>query len=209
MKYPYIFVLTLFLGLSTYGQGTSEKASFKEGNPELFLASTFLSLTNNQSYGKGTVIVSFTLTKDGQIAHAFPTQFDTQKNGINAILAIQKSAGKWSVSDKDEDYKIAFNFLPANNRYEQDVLMADKFVEKKQFKQALKYYNRAIAINPYEAMLFLKRAEVKYALNDMDGLKQDYTQCKLLQKEFLANVQLGLIKPKLNKQMTYINKEKK
>ena len=103
-----------------------------------------------------------------------PIKFDTQKNAVNAILAVQKTTQNWTptlnngvaVSHK---YKIAYNFMPANSSYELDVKMADKFAEKKLFKQALKYYDRAIKSNENEASLYLSRAEVKLALNDMDG----------------------------------------
>lgn len=42
----------------------------------------------------------------------------------------------------------------------------------------------------------------------MDGLKNDLQKCKALQKEFLANVQLGLIKANQNSLLGYNNKEK-
>ncbi len=199
MRYPYIFILALFLGLNAYAQDSFEKAVFKPGNPTAFLAKAFTTLSGLQNKGSGTIIISFTLTKNGQIKNTFPVQFDTQKNAVNAILAIQKTNGLWTVTRDngksiDKKYKISFNFLSPNSSYELDVKMADKFSEKKQFKQALKYYNRAIKSNKNEAFLYLKRAEVRYALEDMDGLKSDYLKCKALQKEFLVNVQLGLVK---------------
>lgn len=213
MKYPYVFVLTLFLGLYSYGQKTFKKAEFKLGNPHHFLAETFTQLSGTNNKGKGTIIISFTLTKDGQIKKPFPIQFDNQKNAINAILAIQKTKGMWLSTKvnnraKDQKYKIAFNFIAINSTYETDVKMADKFAEKKMYKKALKYYNRAIESNKHEAELYLKRAEVKYALKDMDGLKEDYLICKQLQQEILANVQLSVVQTGINNQLSYIDKEK-
>ncbi len=213
MKYPYIFILTLFLGLSAFSQSSFEKSTFKEGTPDNFLAETFLALNGNHSKGNGTVIVSFSLTKEGNIESVFPEKFKVQKHAINAILAIQKTSGMWNTTKVDghstrQKYKIAYNFLSPNSSYELDVKMADKFASKKLYKRALKYYNKAIQSNAYEAMLYLKRAEVKGALNDFEGLKKDLLKCKSLQKEFLANVQLGVIQPKTNRQLSYINKEK-
>jgi len=198
MKYPYIFILTLFLGLSVYSQSNFEKSTFKKGTPDNFLAETFLSLNGHQSKGDGTVVVSFSLTKEGAVVSAFPEKFDVHKNAINAILAIQKTSGMWHSTKVDgqstkQRYKIAYNFLSANSSYELDVKMADKYASKKMFKKALKYYDKAIQSNAYEALLYLKRAEVKNALNDFEGLKKDLLKCKSLQKEFLANVQLGVI----------------
>lgn len=213
MKYPYIFILTLFLGLSTFGQSNFEKSTFKKGIPDNFLAETFLTLTGSQAKGNGTIIVSFALSKEGKVENVFPVKFDVQKNAINAILAIQKTSGMWRPTKVNgqsarQKYKIAYNFLSANSSYEMDVKMADKFASKKKYKQALKYYNKAIQSNAYEAELYLKRAEVKIALNDVEGLKKDLIKCKSLQKEFLANVQLGVMQSKTNKQLSYINKEK-
>jgi len=199
MKCPYIFVLALFFSVYTFGQDSFKKAVFKSGNPTVFLAKAFTTLSGSQNTGSGTIIISFTLTKDGKIENTYPVKFDTQKNAINAILAIQKTNGLWSTTQNNgssvgKKYKIAFNFVSPNSSYELDVKMADKFSEKKQFKQALKYYNKAIKSNKNEAFLYLKRAEIRYELEDMDGLKSDYLTCKTLQKEFLANVQLGVAK---------------
>ena len=213
MRYPYVFVLTLCFGLSAFGQNTFKKATFKPGNSHFILAELFTTLSGTQNKGNGTVIVSFTLTSKGEVKGVHPVQFDTQKNAVNAILAVQKTTKNWTPTlvngiPVNQKYKIAYNFIPANSTYELDVKMADKFAKKKQFKQALKYYNRAIKSNENEASLYLSRAEVKLALNDMEGLKKDFAKCKVLEKEFLANVQLGLVTSRSNEQLTYINKEK-
>ena len=213
MRYPYVFVLALFLGLSTFGQSGFKKAVFKPGNSTIFLADLFNTLSGAHNKGNGTVVVGFTLTKNGEIKGVHPVKFDTQKNAVNAILAVQKTNKNWTPTlnngvPVNHKYKIAYTFVSANNSYELDVKMADKFAKKKLFKQALKYYNRAIKSNENEASLYLSRAEVKLALNDMEGLKKDLLKCKALEKEFLANVQLSLIKSNIKEQLTYINKEK-
>lgn len=214
MRYPYVFVLALFIGLSTFSQSEFKKSTFKPGNSSIFLADLFTTLSGVQNTGNGTVVVGLTLTKTGEVKGVHPIKFDTQKNAVNAILAVQKTTQNWTptlnngvaVSHK---YKIAYNFMPANSSYELDVKMADKFAEKKLFKQALKYYDRAIKSNENEASLYLSRAEVKLALNDMDGLKKDLLKCKALEKEFLANVQLGYANSATNRQLSYNKKEKK
>lgn len=213
MRNPYVFVLALFFGLSTFSQKALEEASFKKGNPEFILAEAFTTLSGLQNEGNGTIIVSFLLTKKGEIKNVFPVEFDTEKNGVNAILALQRTSKLWNPATNDgfpidKKYKIAFNFLSLNSTYETDVKMADKFAAKKMYKQALKYYDRAIKSNKFESVLYLKRAEVKYALDDMKGLRADVLQFKTLQKKFLVNVQLGFVKPNSNKQITYNNKEK-
>mgnify|MGYP005993382043 CR=1 FL=1 len=214
MKYPYVFVFALLISVSLYSQNKFKKATFKNGNPNVVLADFFTQLTGVQHKGSGTIIVSFTLTESGEITKIHPLQFDTQKNAINAILAIQKTSKHWSSTfinglATSHKYKIAYNFISANSSYEMDVRMAAKFSEKKMFKKALKYYNRAVDVNKNEASLYLSRAEVKLALNDMDGLKSDLTMCKKLQNEYLANVLLTGFQSNKNKKLTYINKEKK
>ena len=214
MKYPYIFVLAIFFGLSAFGQNGFKKAVFKHGNSNVILADLFTNLSGIHNKGNGTIIVSFTLTKKGEIVKIHPIQFDTQKNGINAILAVQKTSKNWSPTyingqAVDQKYKIAYNFISLNSSYELDVKMANKLAKNGMYKKALKYYNKAIEVNKNEASLYLSRAEVKLALNDIDGLKSDLAKCKVLQKEFLANVQLIGSKSNKNEQLTYINKEKK
>ena len=196
MKNPYIFILTLFLSIATFGQKALEEAAFKNVNPEVALAKNFTSISGGHTKGNGTVVISFLLTKKGEIKNLYPTKFDVEKNGVNAILAIQKTSGLWSPASNDgfaidKTYKIAFNFLPSSGTYVTDVKMADKFAEKKMYKRALKYYNKAIKYNKFEAALYLKRAEVKHALNDIKGLKADVLKCKEIQKEFLVSVQLS------------------
>jgi len=196
MKYPYVFVLVLCVGLSAFSQKSFKKATFKPGNTNLILADLFTNLSGIQNKGTGTVVVSFTITSKGEVKGPHPVQFDTQKNAVNAILAVQKTTKNWTPtlingSPVDYRYKIAYSFVPTNSTYELDVKMADKFAKKKHFKQALKYYNKAIKANKNEASLYLSRAEVKLALNDVEGLKSDFAICKKLEKEFLANVQLG------------------
>lgn len=213
MKFPYAFVLALFFGVNTFGQEAFQKATFTLGNPNDFLADTFMKLSGTTNKGSGTIIVSFTLTSKGEIKKPFPEKFDNQRNAINAILAVQKTSGYWTktlVNSRgvDQKYKVVYTFIAPNSTYDMDVKMADKFAEKKMFKKALKYYDRAIKSNKYESMLYLKRAEVKYALRDMDGLKEDYLLCQKLQKEILANVQLSYVKTGINNQLSYIDKEK-
>ena len=135
MRNPYIFVLDLFFGLSTFGQNAFKKATFKKGNSTIILAEAFTTLSGVQNEGNGTIIVSFILTKSGLIKDAFPVKFDTQKNAVNAILAIQKTTGLWTPTIENgksisQKYKIAYTFLSANSSYELDVKMADKFIEK-------------------------------------------------------------------------------
>jgi len=214
MKYPYVFVLVLCVGLSAFGQNTFEKATFKPGNSNLMLAELFTTLSGIHNKGTGTIIVSLTVTDQGEVKGVHPVQFDTQKNAVNAILAVQKTTKNWTPTlvngiAVNQRYKIAYRFMPANSSYELDVKMADKFAKKKLFKQALKYYNRAIKANKNEASLYLSRAEVKLALNDIEGLRKDFATCKKLEKEFLANVQLGLIKSTTNGQHINNSKEKK
>ena len=198
MKYPYVFVLVLCIGLSAFGQNTFKKASFKSGNSNLMLAELFNTLSGIQNKGTGTVIVSLLVTDQGEVKGVHPVQFDTEKNAVNAILAVQKTTKNWTPTlvngiPVTQRYKIAYSFVPTNSTYELDVKMADKFAKKKLFKQALKYYNKAIKANKNEASLYLSRAEVKLALNDVDGLRKDFATCKKLEKEFLANVQLGFV----------------
>ena len=214
MKYPYVFVLVLWVGLSAFGQNTFKKATFKPGNSNLMLAELFTTLSGIHNKGTGTIIVSFTVTDKGEVKGVHPVQFDTQKNAVNAILAVQKTTKNWTPTlvngtPVNQRYKIAYRFMPANSSYELDVKMADKFAKKKLFKQALKYYNRAIKANKNEASLYLSRAEVKLALNDVEGLRKDFATCKKLEKEFLANVQLGLVKATTNRQLVNNSKEKK
>ena len=196
MRYPYVFILALCFAFSAFSQQTFKKATFKAGNSNRILSEFFTNLSGIQNKGTGTVIVSFTLTKEGAIKGAHPIQFDTQKNAVNAILSVQKTAKNWQPTyvngiAVDQKYKIAYNFIPRNSSYKLDVKMADTFAKKKMYKQALKYYDRAIKSNQNEASLYLSRAEVKMALNDVEGLKKDFERCKVLEKEFLANVQLA------------------
>lgn len=189
-----LLVVLLFFSFSVAGQSAFKKATFKAGSAKEFILKNFQQKSTTLDKNE-YIVISFTLTKRGEIKHTYPTKFIDEDNAANAILAIQKTAGKWKptlVNNKpvDASYKIVFNFLTKGNTYAKDVLFAQKYFDQKEFKKSLKYFDKAIEVNKDEPILYYKRAEVKNALKDVGGTDEDLEKFYTLNKEILLQITL-------------------
>ena len=194
-----LIVCSFFLISTSFGQVNETQATFKKENPLKFLSKKFYKNIKPDDLKNGQIVISFTLSAKGEILDLFPEKFNTRENALPAIIAIQATNNMWNpyLVDGvavDKKYKIVFNI---NNRMQpsnSNLIKADKFFKKGKHTKALKYYNKAIALNGYDADLYQKRAQVKKILNDLKGFEFDSNKFKELKNNVLLMLPLGVVK---------------
>ncbi len=188
-------LLLLILTINSYGQENFEKASFINGDLNRFIVKKFFSFSKNTDIGYGKVIVSFEIDTKGKIQNLFPEKYNTKKNVLNAILAIQATDRMWQPAKENgvvvsKKYKIVFNILKENSPFTRDVKKGLKLIEKKSYKKALKLYNKLIARYGYNLQLYQKRYKVNEALNKNTEALLDKGMVEKLKKDIMLNVTL-------------------
>lgn len=191
-----VFLVVLFtVSINSFGQKNFEKASFKNGDLNSFIAQKFFQFSKNTDIGYGKIIVAFEIDSKGKIQNLFPEKFNTKKNALNAILTIQATDNMWHPAKQsglaiDKKYKIIFNLLKENSPYHRDRKKALKLIEKKAFKKALKIYNKLIARHTYNLQLYKNRYRVNLALNKNAEALLDKKMMDELNRDVLLNVVL-------------------
>lgn len=192
-------ICAFFVVGSSFGQTNEIQATFKKENPLRFLAENFYKNINSEGIEEGQVVISFTISKAGEVLDLYPEKFKTKNNALPAILAVQSTNNMWSPAilngvATDKKYKIVFNLYDGKRPSNHNLIKADRFFKKEKYEKALKFYNKAIIENAYLAVLFQKRARVKMALNDEEGYRLDLNTSKELQNEVLLTLGLGVLK---------------
>lgn len=110
-------LLTVIIGFNAniFSQEEFAQATFKEGDVHHFITSKFYMFNGNKATDDGTVTVSFAINEKGEVTDVIPEINSSKTNGLNAMLAVQKTNGLWSPTLMDgkevsHTYKIKFHF---------------------------------------------------------------------------------------------------
>jgi hypothetical protein len=145
---------------------------------------------------QGDVVISFTISKDGEMDSVEISESPDRALSVSSILSIDALDGKWSpclLGNKpvDKKYSIVYRYrIYMNSSPPSFADDAVKFFRKEKLKKSLKKYNKAIKDNPYDYELYDSRAIVREMTGDAEGAKQDRMTSFNLKNEVLAIIDI-------------------
>jgi tetratricopeptide (TPR) repeat protein len=115
-----------------------------------------------------------------------------------AVLGVLVAVGKWHFK-KDNDRRTQ---SPVQSRLidPKDAALANNFLgercyDKREYDQAIKYYDEAIGFDPTNAEVFLNRATVWWAKDDYERAIKDFDEaCRLAPHDFRSYERFARIK---------------
>lgn len=145
---------------------------------------------------QGDVVISFTISKDGEMESIEISESPDRALSVSSILSIDALDGKWSpclLGNKpvDKKYSIVYRYrIYMNSSPPSFADDAVKFFRKEKLKKSLKKYNKAIKDNPFDYELYDSRAIVREMTGDAEGAKQDRITSFNLKNEVLAIIDI-------------------
>lgn len=200
-----IIAFLILFALSAAGQDISEpdsiliieNAKYLNGdlNKQLYSKARFSreALMNDI---QGDVVISFTISKDGEMDSVEISESPDRALSVSSILSIDALDDKWSpclLGNKpvDKKYSIVYRYrIYMNSSPPSFADDAVKFFRKEKLKKSLKKYNKAIKDNPYDYELYDSRAIIKEMTGDAEGAKQDRMTSFNLKNEVLAIIDI-------------------
>jgi len=140
---------------------------------------------------QGTVIVQFMVTTAGELTNINVTNSVSDEVDMEVMRVLKTTSGQWkpaSINGQPSEMSHEVSVVFKNqDRTDLTLLAKDYFLKgnkllalKKDPKKALKYFNMAIRLTPYEENLLIARAICKYELGDEDGAETDWNRMMTL-----------------------------
>lgn len=190
-----LLILMLFLPAAISAQINQTKASFKQESLAEFLSKDFNKRIRGTKVPNGQVVLSFTITKDGEVKDPFPENFKNRTLALNALLAVQATNNLWNPclingTPTDKKYKILFNFVASGKDVDVNFRKVEAYLDDGNYKRAVSLLDNMIAESMFTPIYFNTRASAKLKLNDVEGFKIDSIKAIALQDEVLAEVNI-------------------
>ncbi|MCK0107798.1 energy transducer TonB [Flavobacteriaceae bacterium S0825] len=202
----FLVIMLLMYSANVISQEEFTQATFKEGDAQKFITSKFYMFNGNKATGDGTVTISFTINEKGEVIDVIPEINSSKTNGLNAMLAVQKTNGLWNptlIDGKEVSYiyKIKFHFINKKGTFSEDYRKAKRLNEKGKYEKALKMYNKFVEKYTDEAKFYYERAAIKEVIGDEKGAQLDLRKFDELNRTFLAHIKVGLFAVERRKMM--------
>lgn len=209
MKKTFLLVISMLIAAVAFGQ--NEKAEETEVIPPQFRYKDSKSINDfirknivfpmnpTDPTQQGTVVVEFTVNPDSKISDLkFLNGISPQVNS-EVLRVLQASNGKWNPGYVNKvvtplKYEIAVVFyMNSMEELTEKVQRLQKKAtewmhEKANPVKALKYYNQAIALLPFEESLWADRAVCKNMLGDDEGKQADLEMFNILVERHSTSV---------------------
>lgn len=177
-----------------------KKAILKKGNQwGSFSKSVIYPQNARENNIQGTVVLSFKITKDGNIIDITPIEYPNKELADNSIKSLQSTAWLWNPTilnnePIDYNYKIAYIYAIYLDSYPPEYFKrANNYFFKGNYKKALKFYNKEIKYNEFNIEVYLKRALTKEKLGDSNGSLEDILLYKEKYNEYIDCVMVHSI----------------
>lgn len=177
--------------------GIENILSFQE-NKELSTIADYLKKNmiypenSKEYYEEGTEVVQFVVTPTGELTDFVVINSVSREIDEEIVRVLKTTEGMWipgsnnadavpmkkevSLVFKGEDSRT--NFLRAATNYYNKG--SNKFLVKGKVKSALREYNKAMMLKPYDKSLLLMRGLCRYSAGDKEGAHQDWIRLKSL-----------------------------
>lgn len=195
-------ILAILLSLAVWSQApVTEKANYLKEDINAFLSkNTRYSKENLMNKVEGDIILSFRITKEGQLDSIQVESAKEPSLAASAITALSQVAGyKWSPAKVnnvpvDKRYKIVFRYRQFVNEEPFDYTdRAKHLIEKEKYDKALKTCDNGIEESQFDAALYELRSQAKMKLGDTPGGQQDHAIALTLDEEVMTVVNVYVI----------------
>ena len=147
-----------------------------------------------KKFNQGTEVVQFTVSTTGEISdfviiNGLSTQIDEEVIGV-----LQKTSGMWvpgynnsNPVEMEKEVYVTFkingiphplDFKAHGTKY--FVKGGDLLLTDNNPKKALKYYDKAVRLIPYDESLLLMRGFARYGVGNLEGAVQDWNRLKAI-----------------------------
>jgi len=140
----------------------------------------------------GTAVVGFVVSTTGEVTDIQMINSLSYASDQEVISVLKKTSGNWSpavVNGKVVSMKreVSVVFKPNKNYDLTKIALkskekAEEKLQSNDPKKAIKYYDRAIMVLPYEQSFFAARGLCKYETGDIEGARADWERINYLNK---------------------------
>ena len=174
------------------------KATYTKGNLLTILSQDLIYPEDAAINGtQGNVTFLLQIDKEGKLVSSVAKEKISDELAKQAEESIAKLTADWKPSKVHGEavdrwyllvfsYKIFYNSLPLDYH-----AIAKKFEDKGKLEKAIRTYDDAIKMYPYEPIYYTMRAKYKEDLGDTAGAKEDKLMAEKLNMEVLAVVEIA------------------
>ena len=141
----------------------------------------------------GTIVIEFTVNTSGELSEFQVINSVTSAMDQEVIRVLQETSGAWVpgwMNGKPAQMKREVSVvLKPNDNYNLDDIASksqvkgdEQLLVEKNPKKALRYYDRAVSLLPYQQDFLAARSLCKYELGDEEGAREDWNRIIYLNK---------------------------
>jgi len=141
----------------------------------------------------GTTVVEFTVTTTGNVTDIKVLNSISKSSDAEVIKVLKTTNGKWKPGSKNGSAsnmktEVSVVFKPNVNYNLDAIALKSKtkgrklMLEDKDYAKALKSYNKAVQLSPYELSFIAERGLCKYESGDVNGAMADWNRIVYLNK---------------------------
>ncbi|MBK6281339.1 MAG: TonB family protein [Draconibacterium sp.] len=179
----YLLLILLVLQIHLKGQNIPDQVDLVNiEHAKLIDADVQQFFASNTSYPQkaaineieGNVVVSFIISKNGQIDSIQIVNNPNNILAVEVLVALEKSYGLWipckvNGNAVDKKYLGCFKFLMSKaSVFTDNRNKGIKNLQKGDYEKSLKYINKALTIDEYNSELYQARANVYLKMNEMN-----------------------------------------
>ncbi|MGC9342585.1 MAG: TonB family protein [Bacteroidales bacterium] len=207
MKTTMFFLAAMLIAVNSFGQrsshnpGIADQPVLKNETLNHYLSENidYPAVSKNQEV-QGTVIIGFYVNPDGSLTDYTIINRVSQELDFEVLRAIKQSEGKWEPGRLNgqpvkmkKEVSVMFKLYPTNE-YSQLAKSyferANKFLfEKENPEKALKFYNLACSLMPYDVSLINSRILCKARMGDDQAVTEDLERLVAIQERAESKIQ--------------------
>jgi len=211
MKTTMLFFAFVLIAMSSIGQGSTHD-SYITNHPEFKSQTLCQFLSKEIQYpeiskkwmDQGTVIIEFTVNPDGSLSNYRIINSVSPELDFQVLRAIVKSEGKWEPGSIDgkavimhKEVSVLFR-LSTSDEYRQLAKSyfekGNKFLfEKGNPEKALKFFDMACQLRPYDVSLLNSRILCKAKMGDSKAIKADMERLVVINERYQNGAHEGVL----------------
>ncbi len=204
----YLLLILLVLQIHLKGQNIPDQVDLVNiEHAKLIDADVQQFFASNTSYPQkaaineieGNVVVSFIISKNGQIDSIQIVNNPNNILAVEVLVALEKSYGLWipckvNGNAVDKKYLGCFKFLMSKaSVFTDNRNKGIKNLQKGDYEKSLKYINKALTIDEYNSELYQARANVYLKMNENELAQKDLAKFKDLKDNLLIDVMFSIV----------------